>query len=77
MVTVVSLWLPVLLSARRRVFASWIIHTVLKYHNNDQRCPTDAVMDALRKFNIPVGEYMIPRCDNMEADEGARRFSTR
>ena len=68
MVTVVSLWLPVLLSAVAVFFASWIIHTVLKYHNNDfKKMPNeDAVMDALRKFNVPVGEYMVPRCDNMK-----------
>jgi hypothetical protein len=68
MVTVMSLLLPILVSAVVVFLASWILHTILKYHNNDfKKVPNeDAVQDALRKFNIPVGEYMVPRCDNMK-----------
>ena len=68
MVTVMSLWLPILLSAVAVFFVSWLIHMFLKYHSNDfKKMPNeDAVMDALRKFNIPLGEYMVPRCDNMK-----------
>jgi hypothetical protein len=39
---------------------------VLKYHNsNVKKVPNeDGVMDALRPFNIPPGDYMLPRCDS-------------
>jgi hypothetical protein len=68
MVTVLSLWLPVLLSAVAVFIVSSIIHMVLKYHANDFKklANQDAVQEALRKFNIPVGEYMLPRCDHMK-----------
>ncbi len=68
MVTVMSLWLPILVSAVVVFFLSWMVHMLLKYHKNDfKKVPNeDAVQDALRKFNIPQGEYMLPRCDNMK-----------
>lgn len=68
MVTVMSLWLPIILSAVAVFVASSIIHMVLKYHNNDfKKIPNeDAVQVALRNFNIPQGEYMLPKCDNMK-----------
>ena len=64
MVSIISLWLPILLSAVLVFIASSIIHTVLKYHNSDfGKVPSeDAVMDALRPFGIPPGEYMMPHC---------------
>ncbi len=68
MVTVMSLWLPILLSSVAVFLLSWIVHTVLKYHQNDfKKVPNeDAVMDAIRKFNIPPGEYCVPRAANMK-----------
>jgi hypothetical protein len=68
MVTVISLWLPILVSAVAVFLVSWILHMLLKYHSNDfKKVPNeDAVQEALRKFNIPQGEYMLPRCDNMK-----------
>jgi hypothetical protein len=62
MVSALSLWLPVLLSAVFVFIASSIIHMVLKYHGNDYKAvpSEDAVMDALRSFNIGEGEYFIP-----------------
>lgn len=69
MVPIVSLWLPILLSAVIVFIASSIIHMVLKYHNTDYRklAAEDDVMDALRKFNIPPGDYLMPRPGSMEA----------
>jgi hypothetical protein len=63
MVPVMSLWLPILLSAVFVFVASSIIHMVLPYHKSDYRkMPAeDEVMDALRKFNLPPGDYMLPR----------------
>ena len=62
MVAIASLWLPILLSAVIVFVASSIIHMVLPYHrNNFAKVPSEnEVMDALRKFNIPPGDYMVP-----------------
>ena len=62
MVSVISLWLPVLLSAVLVFIVSSIIHMVLRYHRADVGpVPDEAgVMDALRPFKIPPGEYCIP-----------------
>jgi hypothetical protein len=45
--------------------ASFIAHMVLPHHHSDYRkLPAENdVMDALRKFNIPPGDYMMPRPD--------------
>ena len=63
MVSVMSLWLPILVSAVIVFVVSSIIHMVLPYHRNDfGKVPAeDEVMDALRKFEIPPGEYVVPR----------------
>jgi hypothetical protein len=65
---IMSLWLPILLSAVFVFVASSIIHMVLGYHKGDYRkVPAqDDVMEALRKFNVPPGDYMLPRADSME-----------
>jgi hypothetical protein len=62
MVPILSLWLPILLSALVVFVASSITHMVLTYHRNDmRRLPAeDEVMSALRKFDIPPGDYMMP-----------------
>lgn len=62
MVSLTSLWLPILLSAVAVFLVSFVAHMVLKYHNTDfQQLPNeDAVLAALRPHNIPVGEYMFP-----------------
>jgi hypothetical protein len=69
MVPVLSLWLPILLSAVFVFVVSSIIHMALSYHKNDfVNVPDeDGVMEALRKFNIPPGDYAIPRAGSMEA----------
>ena len=61
-VPVMSLWLPILLSAVFVFVASSVIHMVLPYHKGDfRKMPAeDDVMEALRKFNIPPGDYMMP-----------------
>jgi hypothetical protein len=62
------LWLPILLSAVIVFIASSIIHMALPWHKGDYRkAPNeDKVMDAVRPFAIPPGDYMIPRCSSME-----------
>jgi hypothetical protein len=62
MVPVMSLLVPILLSAVIVFVASSIIHMVLPYHRNDLRkLPKEGeVMDTLRRFSIPPGDYCIP-----------------
>ncbi|TMQ57236.1 MAG: hypothetical protein E6K76_10850 [Candidatus Eisenbacteria bacterium] len=68
MVSIPSLWLPVLLSAVVVFFASWLIHMLLPYHRSDfAKVPSeDEVQGALRKFNVPPGDYMIPHAGGPE-----------
>jgi hypothetical protein len=68
MVSIMSLWLPVLLSAVFVFIVSSIIHMVLKYHNSDfSQIPKEAeVMDALRPFDIKPGNYSVPRAADMK-----------
>lgn len=63
-----TLWAPILLSAVFVFVVSSIIHMVLKYHANDfKKVPDqDAVQAALRPFNIPPGDYCLPRPDTMK-----------
>jgi len=62
MVTLASLWLPILLSAAVVFFASFILHMLVPFHRSDYRkLPNeDQVMDTLRRFAIPPGDYMTP-----------------
>ncbi len=68
MVSVTSLWLPILVSAVVVFLASSVIHMLLTYHRNDfRKLPKeDEVMEALRPFNIPPGDYAIPCAGSME-----------
>ena len=62
MVPVTSLWMPILVSAVIVFLASFLTHMVLTYHRSDWRKipKQDDVMAALRPFNIPPGDYMMP-----------------
>jgi Flp pilus assembly protein TadB len=62
MVPVMSLWLPILVSAVLVFVASSIIHMVLGYHRADYRKvpKEDDTMDALRNLSIAPGDYMVP-----------------
>lgn len=69
MVSIISLWLPILLSAVIVFIISSILHMVFTYHNSDfKKIPSeDQVMEDLRKYNIPPGDYMVPySADNKE-----------
>ena len=62
MVPVLSLWLPILLSAVVVFVLSSVIHMLLPYHRRDYSpVPNEAsVQDALRPFNLPPGDYVLP-----------------
>jgi hypothetical protein len=66
MVPMMSLWLPILLSAVLVFAASSVIHMMLGYHDSDfSKLPNEGgVMDALRPFHLPPGEYVFPKPDN-------------
>ena len=62
MVTICSLWLPILLSAVIVFVVSSFIHMLLRYHKNDfVKVPDeDQAREALGPLNIPPGDYVIP-----------------
>lgn len=68
MVPLSSLLLPIALSGVFVFLASFLMHMVLPHHRSDfKKLPAEAdVMDALRKFNIPPGDYMTPKPASME-----------
>jgi hypothetical protein len=68
MTALTALWLPILLSAAIVFIMSSIIHMVLPWHKSDYpKMPNeDKVMDALRPFAIPPGDYMVPRPSNTQ-----------
>jgi hypothetical protein len=63
-----SLLVPILLSAVFVFIVSSFIHMVLRYHWSDfKKVPSeDDVMDTLRKFDIPPGDYVIPFAGSSE-----------
>ena len=69
MVALSALWLPILVAAVLVFFASYAIHMVLTYHRTDYRkLPSEeAIMDALRPFNIAPGDYHTPRPESPAA----------
>lgn len=79
MVSIISLWLPILVSAVFVFIASSLIHMLLPYHRSDfKKVPNeDATMEELRKLNIPPGEYGIPYAENpkeMKSPEFQEKF---
>ncbi|MDH5590316.1 MAG: hypothetical protein OEZ65_05610 [Gemmatimonadota bacterium] len=68
MVSLTSLWLPILLSAAVVFMASSFIHMALKYHSADFKAlpDEDGVMSALRNFGLPAGDYAAPRATDMK-----------
>jgi hypothetical protein len=69
MVPVLSLLIPIALSAVFVFIASSIIHMATPWHKHDlMKLPNeDAVMNALRPLNLPPGNYGIPKPDSMKA----------
>lgn len=68
MVSILSLWLPILLGAVLVFVSSSIIHMFLSFHKNDfRKVPDeDGAMDALRTINIEPGDYVLPYAGSME-----------
>jgi hypothetical protein len=68
MVLLMSLWIPILVSAVIVFVASSIIHMVLPFHRNDLlKLPKeDEVLEALRRFDLPPGDYVAPHAGSPE-----------
>lgn len=66
MVSVTSLWLPILVAAVLVFVVSSILHMVLKYHQTDfDAVPgEESVRSALR--GVPEGDYVIPHASSNE-----------
>jgi hypothetical protein len=73
MVSLSSLWWPILLSAVLVFVVSSIIHMFFTYHKNDMRkLPAEeAVCNALRPLAIPPGDYAVPYAGSAEAMKSA------
>src|SRR5687768_10322960 len=69
MVPVMSLWVPIVLSAVLVFVASFVIHMLLPHHRGDySKVPAeDQAMDALRGLAIPPGNYMMPHAGSPKA----------
>lgn len=57
-----ELWIPILVSAVLVFVVSSVIHIFMTYHRSDfRKLPDeDSIMESLRKFNIPPGDYVMP-----------------
>lgn len=68
MTTVLALWLPILLSGVAVYIVSSIIHMATPWHKGDYlKLPDeDRVLDALRPFALPPGDYSAPRAGSMQ-----------
>src|SRR5687767_6924747 len=69
MVSIMSLALPILLSAVFVFLASSIIHMVLRYHQKDFSAvpDEDGMLDAFRRMKVAPGDYCLPYASSMEA----------
>ena len=58
-----SLWLPILLSAVTVFVVSSVIHMLTPWHKGDfkQFAAEDAVLEALRAFDLEPGDYAAPK----------------
>lgn len=62
MVSILSLWAPILVAAVLVFGASSVIHMLMPYHRKDFKKVDDeeSVMDSLRALDIPPGDYIMP-----------------
>lgn len=77
MSALLSLWLPILLSAVVVFVISSLVHMVFKWHASDYGTFTneDAVRDAIRAGSPAPGRYVFPQCKEMKdmASEGMKK----
>jgi len=68
-VSIASLWLPIVLSAIVVFLASAVFHMVLKWHRGDyKKLPNEAaILEAIGREKVGCGVYMFPHCDPKDA----------
>ena len=68
MVSLLSLWLPILISAALVYVAAFVLNAALPLHSKDfVKLPNeDAIMDALRAQEAQRGQYMFPGVESRE-----------
>ncbi len=68
MTGIAALWLPILLSAVFVFLASSVIHMATPWHKGEFPAPPrqDDLQAAIRPFNLPPGEYALPRPADMK-----------
>ena len=68
MVSIGSLWLPILLSGVVVFLASSVIHMALGYHAADfKKVPDeDALQEAFRRLGVAPGDYGVPKPDSRQ-----------
>ena len=78
MTYLLTLWLPILVSAVLVFVLSSVIHMLSPWHKTDypRLVNEEAAMDALRPLAIPEGEYMVPRPASRE-DMRSPEFTAR
>ena len=78
MVPVLSLLIPIVVSAVFVFIASSIIHMATPWHKNDlKKLPNeDAALNALRALNLPPGNYGYPKPDSMK-EMGSPEFQAK
>lgn len=78
MVPLLSLLIPIVVSAVFVFIASSVIHMATPFHKGDLKTlpNEDAAMDALRALNIPPGDYAMPMARSMK-DMGSPEFAAK
>ena len=74
-----SLWLPILVSAVALFFASFLSWMVIQLHNGDwKKAPDeDALLEAMRTLSLARGSYSFPACENsaeMQSEEFTQKW---
>lgn len=69
MVSLMSLAVPIVLSAVLVFVLSSVIHMVMTYHRADFRGlpKEDEVLETFRRLNVAPGDYVAPYCDSPES----------
>jgi hypothetical protein len=69
MVSLMSLLIPLLVSAVVVFIASAILHMLIPFHKNDYKKVgrEDEFLEAVRGFDIPAGDYVVPHAEGPAA----------
>jgi hypothetical protein len=62
MVTLTSLWMPILISTVLAFVAGWLMHALIRHHRRDfKAAPSEAAaIQALGSLGLTRGDYFIP-----------------